>query len=390
MNVGSDVRDVELDIINAAGYLDLPPSRLEEALEKRTILQNWGKYQNLFRFDKGISGIERGSSLYQGEGFFELVRGFPKIQRAMLLKPALDKHFLGIDSVAVEEKMNGYNLRIARIDGKLVALTRGGLVCPYSTERAEKLLGNDFFDDHPDLVLCGEMTGPDNPYVPKDIYGIESLELFVFDIRKKGSGEPYPVRERRELAEEYGFRQVKLFGEFPISKAYEEITEIIKELGSIGHEGVVIKDPAMVLHPMKYTCSQSNCADLMYALKFYNDVGRDYLFSRIVREGFQSVEWGEDEKEVEKRCLRLGESILHPMIKSIRHIGEGERIWDDVRIRIGDMDTLEEFKEYLRRLSVDAVFEEPQKIEDEYLVKIKKINKSTNDKTISIWKGDLW
>ena len=41
-------------------------------------------------------------------------------------------------------------------------------------------------------------------------------------------------------------------------------------------------------------------------------------------------------------------------------------------------------------LGVDAIFEEPELIGSEYLVKIRKIFKSTNDKTDSILRGELW
>ncbi len=390
MNARSDTADIELDIEGAAGYLNLPRSRLEGLLDRRILLQNWGEYQQLFRFDKSVSKIEHGSVLYQKDGSFELIRGFPKIQRAMLLGPALKNHFSKIKTVVVEEKMNGYNVRVADIDGRIVAFTRGGLVCPYSTERARHLLGRDFFDDHPDLVLCGEMAGPDNPYVPKDIYGIESLDFFVFDIRHKGSGTPYLLHDRRKLADEYGFSRVTFFGEFSLDNAPDEIASIIRELGKIQHEGVVIKDPQMKLDPIKYTCSQSNCADLRHAFKFYNDIGRDYFFSRVVREGFQSVEWDENKSELQKRCLQLGESILRPMIESIKQVSDGTRIADDVQIRVKDLGTISTYQDYLRRLGVDAVFSEPEIVGDEYLVKIKKLNQSTNDKTESMCKGELW
>src|SRR3989337_3080100 len=106
--------------------------------------------------------------------------------------------------------MNGYNVRVALIENNLVALTRGGFICPYTTEKANDLIGRDFFQDHPDLVLCGEMVGPDSPYVPKTFYDIESLEFFVFDIREKITGKPMPVMERRKLVEEFGLRSVRL------------------------------------------------------------------------------------------------------------------------------------------------------------------------------------
>ncbi|WP_310742524.1 RNA ligase [Methanococcoides orientis] len=319
-----------------------------------------------------------------------MIKGFPKIKRAMLLEPAINSQFSDIDTICVEEKMNGFNVRAIAIDGKITAITRGGYVCPYSTEKARDLLNIDFFNDHPDLVLHGEMVGPDNPYVPKNIYDINSLDFSIFDIRHKGSGEPLPVNERRKMAEEYGFTQVRLFGEFTKEEATGKIHAIIKELGKIEHEGVVIKDPNMNISPIKYTCSQSNCADLRHAFRFYNDVGRDYLFSRVVREGFQAFEWGESEEDLKKRCLQLGESILNPMIEAITDMEKGEKVAEEVQIRVRSLDTLTEFKEYLRRQGIDAMFDEPEKIGNEFLIKIKKLNKSTNDKTLSMFKGELW
>ncbi len=379
-----------IDIEKAAEFLDLPPSRFSGLLEKRTIIHNWDEYQNLFRFDSHVSGIEEGSVLIVKDDSFELIRGFPKIKRAMTLVPSIERNFSEAGSVIVEEKMNGYNVRVTEYRGELIALTRSGHVCPYSTERARHLLNHDFFKEHPELVIYGEMVGPDNPYVPKDIYGLESLDFFVFDIRYKADGKPLPVMKRRELAGNYGFTQVKLFGEFDIQQASAEITEIIRELGKTEHEGVVIKDPEMVLQPIKYTCSEGNNADLRHAFRFYNDSGRDYMFPRVVREGFQSFEWNESEEELKQRCLRLGESILRPMIRSIREVENNKRISEDVRIRVKDRDTIDRFRSYLERLGVDVVFSDPERIGDEYLVRINKVNQSTTDKTKSILEGQLW
>jgi putative ATP-dependent DNA ligase len=146
----------------------------------------------------------------------------------------------------------------------------------------------------------------------------------------------------------------------------------------------------MKLMPVKYTSSQSNCADLRYAFEFYNDYGRDFFFPRVCREAFQSVEWDEDEENRRERCRRLGESILLPMIKTIKKKKEGERITEAVQIRVRDLKTARDFEEHLRLLGVDAVFEKPLQIGNEFLIKIKKIYHSTNDKTESILRGELW
>jgi putative ATP-dependent DNA ligase len=377
----------KINIGKLSGLLGIPEHSITGALKRKTLQYVRGK-QELFRFDKPVSFVEGGTAVFLKP--FEIVRGFPKISRTLMLHPALIKHFSSIKKVAVEEKMNGYNVRVGLIGEKLLALTRGGFVCPYTTEKANDLLERRFFHDHPDLVLCGEMVGPDSPYVPKTFYNIESLEFFVFDIREKNSGKPLHVMKRRALMEEYGINSVRLFGEFDIDEAHVEIANIIKSFGDTLREGVVIKDPEMVLPPVKYTSSLSNCADLRYAFEFYNDFGRDFFFGRVCREAFQSVEWEEDEESTRKRCLQLGESLLLPMINTIKRKKAGERIAENVQIRVKNLKTVTEFEEYLRLLGVDAVFEPPEKIGNEYLVRIRKIHQSTNDKTETILGGQMW
>lgn len=380
----------ELDVENAASFLDISVQRMQELIERRVLVPNWNEYQHLFRFEHKALHIDIGSVLVQKEDGFSLILGFPKIKRAMLLGPAIKRNFGEIPRVAVEEKMNGYNVRVILLNGKLVALTRSGHVCPYSSEKVNDLLDLNFFTDNPQLVVYGEMAGPDNPYVPKEIYGIDSLELFVFDMRHKNTGLPLPLYERRSLAEKYGFRQVRLFGEFDIQEASDMIRHIIQDIGRKGHEGVVVKDPKMVLQPMKYTASQSNCSDLQHAMKVYNESGRDFIFSRIVREGFQSVEWDESEEDFKKRCLQLGESILRPMKGSIIKVRNRERIAEEFTIRVKDRGTISRFEEYMRRLGMDVMFSEPEIRGNEYIVRMTKVNKSTSDKTLAMWEGQLW
>ncbi|AKB26733.1 RNA ligase, family [Methanosarcina siciliae C2J] len=383
--------EIDPDFINRlAGFLGFEEERVRHLFEKKYLARNWGKHEHMLRFDKEISHIEHGTVLYEKGSSFEIIMGFPKIRRAMVLDPTLKKHFNGLSKLTVEEKMNGYNVRVAQVDGEILAITRSGYICPYTTERANAKLNLEFFDAFPELVLYGEMVGPDNPYVPKTIYDVESVEFFIFDIREKNTGKPLPTAKRRETMEKYGFFQVRSFGEIPLETAPEEIANIIRELGKTEHEGVVIKDPEMVLPSLKYTSSQSNCSDLRHAFKFYNEAGRDYMLSRIVREGFQTVEWDEDETEFKKRCIQLGESILNPLRESIRSVKDGERLYEEVRIRVRDLKTATEFENYLKRLGVDTIFEAPQPAGNEYLVNIKKINKSTNDKTQAIWEGELW
>lgn len=385
--------DEEIDsefIVKLTDFLKFDKERVRHLIEKNYLARNWGRYEYLLRFDKEISHMERGTVLYEQDSSFEMITGFPKIRRAMVLDPTVKKHFIGLEKVAVEEKMNGYNVRIAAVNNDILAITRSGYVCPYTTQKANEKLNLKFFEDFPELVLYAEMVGPDNPYISKDIYNVESVEFYIFDVREKNSGKPFSIGKKQEILKKYGFFQVKFFGEIPLETAPEEIVKIVRKLGEKEHEGVVIKDPEMILSPIKYTSSQSNCSDLRHAFKFYNEAGRDYMLSRIVREGFQTVEWNENEAEFEKRCMQLGKSILNPLRESIKNVKEGRRLFEEARIRVRDLKTVENFQEFLNRLGIDAVFEEPKAVGGEYLITIKKLNKSTTDKTQAIWQGELW
>jgi hypothetical protein len=99
---------------------------MERMLGRVVRASDWPKPRHL-RFDKAVSGIEAGTVVFDDD---EIVYGYPKIRRAMMLSPAIKRHFS--DGVLVEEKMNGHNVRVASVGGKMIALTRGGFICPYS------------------------------------------------------------------------------------------------------------------------------------------------------------------------------------------------------------------------------------------------------------------
>lgn len=373
-----------MNLRSAADRLGISVGRLERMLGRIVRSSDWPE-PRLMRFDKAVSGVEAGTVVFE-DG--EIVYGYPKIRRAMMLDPAIRRHFSG--GVLVEEKMNGHNVRVARVGGKTIALTRGGFVCPYSTEVAEGQIPAGVFDDHPAIVLCGEMVGPKNPYVPKDVYSAEAMDFILFDVSRKGKRDMEGSKAAHAIAEEYGVKAVRLFGEFAAEKAAGEIREIVEDLGSRGREGVVIKDPENLNSPMKYTSSESNCRDLEFAFRYYNDYGQDFFFSRVVREGFQAAEWSDGAEEFEARCLRLGRSMLLPMRETVEAKISGVEIAQEVEILVRDLQTAADFEEHYRRMGVRAVFEPPIAAPGGHLVKIKRLVMSTNDKTRSVIEGQLW
>ena len=368
-----------------ADKLGIAEWRLKGALERQSVqlIENFSPKYLIFK--KDLAGIERGTAVFLGKEL-SVVRGFPKIKRAFFLKPLIKKHFS--DRVAVEEKMNGYNVRAALVEDKVLALTRGGFVCPYTTS---KLREDDnverFLREHPSMMLCGEAVGEKNPYVVHRYEEAGDFGFFVFDLRDRVTNAAMPVLKRNALVKEYGLKHVRLFGIFEKGRAAEEVFRIVRELAEEGREGVVIKDPDMKLPPIKYTSSQTNAGDLAYAFHFPYEYGREFFFSRIIREGFQAVEWEESEAELEERALRLGKSILLPMVESIRKVMAGEVLSEDYELEFGSEAELEEFLTYLRRQGVSVVVEDVQRGDGSVRVVLKRLRTSSTDRIRSVLSG---
>lgn len=364
--------------------LDVPSTKLEEAYQKGIVK----KYQKhglvAIQFRKGLGPVEAGTMVIKGEEI-EVIRGFPKIRRTLMLDPALEKHFPR--EVVVEEKMNGYNVRIALVDGKVVALTRGGYICPYTSRKASQILDLDeFFQDYPQMVICGEMVGTLNPYVSHYYPEVGKLGFRIFDLREKLTNTPLPVMVKRELLADYQLEPVRLLGVFPVEDAPQKILGIVRELGKNDREGVVMKDPQMQLEPLKYTSSQAQAAELEYALSFPFDLAQAFLFSRIIREGFQSHETGESEDERRERALRMGGSILYPMLETIAKVEQGELAAEDLLIEVENQEEADEFIRHLRDLKVMATLAE---IKDGKAV-IRRVHQSTNDRINNYLDGGLY
>jgi putative ATP-dependent DNA ligase len=373
-----------MNLEKVAEKLGITKERLE-GLQGTTVKRSSWPEPRLLRFEKTTSGIEAGTVVFENG---EIVFGYPKIRRALMLAPAIKKHFS--DVVAVEEKMNGHNVRVTSVNGETVALTRGGFICPYSTEVARRLLAEEIFEEHPGVVLCGEMVGPENPYVPKDIYPTQTIDFYLFDLSWKNCKSTLGVYKTHEFARDYSLKATALLGEFRKESAPERIKRIVRKLGRRGREGVVMKDPENRAPPLKYTSSESNCGDLAVAFRYYNDYALDFFVSRAVREGFQSVEWNESQEERKARALRLGESILLPLVETIQRKSSGENIVQKVQIRVKNLQTAKEFEYHLHRSGMRAIFDQPEPNDDGYLIRITKLIMSTNDKTQALLEGEMW
>ncbi len=360
-------------------------------LEERNILRKalvkhpfFADIEEAFRFEKKFGQFEEGTVVVKAKDSLKVFRGFPKVRRALLLHPTIKKHF-GSREVVLEEKMNGYNVRIVKIGENLYAITRRGLICPYTTEKARILIDDEFFRDYPDYMLCCEAVGKASPYVPTDVYGIKTLEFFLFDVRDGKTNKPVTIDEKKEIAEKYNLKLAEILATVS-SDDIEKMRDVLEKLNRKRREGVVFKDREMELSPLKYTTSYANQSDLRYAFRFFGEYGRDFMLSRVVREAFQSVEFGEKEEEFNERCLKLGKAILEPMIESIKACKRGEMVYEESELVFENQEVIELFKMHLKLLGVDFTIE----VLDDGRVRLKRFMRSTSDRIRGILQGSPW
>lgn len=364
--------------------LQLSSQQLKGAFKRGTIKFYSDYGLDAIQIRKSIGKIEAGTMICLGKSV-EVIRGFPKIRRTLMLEPVLKKHFNS--EIALEEKMNGYNVRIARVNNRIMAFTRGGFICPYTTKKANQLMDmEEFFNHHPQLIICGEMVGTDNPYVSQYYPEIGKLGFRIFDVREKLSNKPLPILEKRKLLEEYGLPPVRLLGIYDTHEAAGEILDIVRKLGEKDREGVVMKDPDMEIQPLKYTSSQAHASELEYAFSYPFDLGQAFFFSRVIREGFQSFEMDESDVEIKLRAKRMGESILYPMLETIRLIADDKVAAEDLVIEVDSPDEAEDFVRYLRSLGVIAAVVEVKTGK----AVIRRLHQSTSDKISNFLNGGLY
>ena len=359
------------------GYLDRLDPTTDDPEELFEHFERWSAVERTFHvLPDARHGVERGTVVIEDAD--AVVRGYPSIPRVLVLETGVPTFFDAETTVVVEEKLDGFNVRIADV-GEPLVFTRSGFVCEYTTARArERLPLSSFFEDYPDEMLCAELIGPESPYTAHNYDGIDTDAFRVFDIRDRESGDPLPVAERHDRCEEYGLPQPRCFGQYDQEAVVPRVREAIATLDAAGREGVVVKSAdgtAMV----KYTTETQHHSELSYAFSLPFDYGQDFLFSRVVRDAFQAVEFNEDDDRLRERAHSLGESILLPMVETIRDVDEGETVGNRHVIR-EQPETVEALLEHLREQSLTLETVDDRCEEGERVVEFVKVAESTRDR----------
>jgi putative ATP-dependent DNA ligase len=354
------------------------PGELFEHVEQRAF-----EGRTYYALPDARHGIERGTAFFPDEAV--VVRGYPSVPRVLVLDPGIESFFGPGDGVVIEEKLDGFNVRVADV-GEPLAFTRSGYVCPYTTARTRALLDlTGFFADHPDKMLCAELIGPETPYATHDYDDVDSHAVRVFGIRDRASGDPVPVSERRDLCSRYGFTQPRQFGRYDPADAPDAVEGAIRELDAAGREGVLLKS-ADSESMVKYTTETQHHRELADAFSLPFDYGRDFLFSRVVREAFQAAELDEDDDRRRERARDLGESILLPMVETIEAVADDRAVGERHTVR-GDPETVAALLDHLRDQSLTLEVDRDDCESGSRVVTFRKVAESTQDRIAYYLRG---
>ena len=280
----------------------------EKAFNKGKILFFTWKDKNFFRINKDYKSYPVGT--FFNETLF--VPGYPHIPRIYVLKTGL-KRYLKYPFY-VEEKIEGYNVRIVKIGDEILAFTRRGYICPFATDRWEDFLPKlpEFFEENPELVVCSEVAGPENPFVSEfPPYIKEDINYFVFDFMKKGSGEIVKGSEKLKMLIKYQLNSPEIHGPFDPERDYKKIKELLVRYHKEGREGVIFK-PEEEGSRVKYVTPFSNLEDLRVVFPYLGEVDPHFISLRLIRLALNLYEFEEFKEEVyNKLGPNMFEELIH-------------------------------------------------------------------------------
>lgn len=271
-----------LEIISMAKITE---SLWNESLEGHSVIPDEFDGITYYRIVKKVGELKKGTVVTDSG----IIYDFPRIARIMHLENGIKQAFS--NPFYAEEKVDGYNVRIVKVQGHVLAFTRGCYVCPFSTDRLVDFFDYDnFFKENPDLIVCGEIAGPENPYNGESPpYVTEDVSFFAFDIRIKNSDRQIPMEKRYKLFDEYKIPTVKRFGKF-IPSDIKDIKKYIQDLNEKGCEGLVFKPTEPSEKTVKYVTAGSCMRDMKVTSQLMTEYQAEFFTNRMLRSLFYLVE----------------------------------------------------------------------------------------------------
>lgn len=308
--------------------------QVREALKK-------GKAQRLrekldyIRFKESFGGVERGTVIVKKK----ILWGYPQIKRIFTLEKGLERNMPPC-VVYAEEKIDGFNARVALVEGGIYGFSRGGFLDSFVTEKARGLGLERFFKKYPDYVLCGEMIG-NTPYTEpvKDF----DVKLFIFDI-DAGDGTYLPCDEKYKLLREYGIEHPPVLGKFN-SDDYEKLKKLILSINKGNREGMVLKSLDR-RNIVKYVTPNSDIEDISQVSGQFFDMPIGFFYQRVLRSAFFIDDFSLDS---DKYSLKLGKAFYTALRKSIRKARKSEEIGEEFEILVKDKGIWDDISKHMSK-----------------------------------------
>lgn len=313
---------------------DINSGTVSEGL-KREKAEKLSEELDYIRFRDTFRGIERGTVI-TGK---RVIWGFPHIKRIFTLGNGLKKNMTG-EFLYAEEKIDGFNVRIASIGGKIYGFSRGGFLDSFVTEKAREAKLEKFFRDNPEKVLCAEMTG-NTPYTrPTNEFDVR---IFVFDI-DAGDGGYLACGEKYALLKKYGINGVPLLGRFKTND-YKKLRDLALALNKGRKEGMVLKS-ADRDSVMKYVTPFADIDDISKSSRLFFDMPIGFYYQRVLRSAFFIADYGLGREEHAKK---LGKAFYEGLEEAIREAREGRDIKEEFEILIKDRNIWSDIRKHMSR-----------------------------------------
>lgn len=315
------------------------------------------------RLSQEYKGYPRGTIFHEGG----IIPGYPRIMRILHLENGINRYFK--DKFYVEEKVDGYNIRIAVINGTPLAFTRGGFICPFTTDRIPDLIDTNFFNEYPGYIICGEVVGPGSPYNTEVIpYVDEDIVFLAFDILDE-NGIRLPIEERYRIFERFSIQQIRRWGAFDASDI-DAIKGIILELDKDGREGIVAK-PISDGKFVKYVTLSSCLRDLQATTHLITELPAGFFMQRILRAVFFCHEFGIPFSS--EYLINSAKALYLIPGQTLKKIAGGESVKEFFDVKVRSKNTVDELIQHLNRSGVRTQLISVEKSGDYYRTKFHRI-----------------
>ena len=282
------------------------PAQIEAARKAHCVKKRDDLGMRYLCYSDDYHGVPRGTVILGDR----IIPGYPHIGRIFALERGLDRHFDG--EFYAEEKIDGYNVRIVPIEDRLVAFTRSGVVCPFTCDRLPDLLdiraALTMWAERPELVLCAEVAGPDNPYIDAISPRVrQDVALFAFDFMQVGRPDYLDLDRREQFFARFGLPRAPLYGRFRASDV-ARLKAIMLDLDAEGGEGIVMKPPGPGVR-LKYVTPHATIEAARSDAPLEMELPGEYYIRSIVRMGLSMRELGLRQHD-HSRSAALGQALL--------------------------------------------------------------------------------